>query len=196
LWQHWPVTSFTVSVPATLSNLGPGYDVLGLALSWRNRFTFRVTKDRGQFQADGKVISPMRHLSFRTLIDAIKAFGGELNSGLCLTQEECVPRSRGLGSSATARVAGLLAYLELTGRHIPLDEQVSFLADAEGHPDNITPALRGGLTLCGQEQGRLRHLVLPSPKNPSRTLYSRQDGRDPCRPKDIASDISNSRCRF
>jgi len=157
------VTKFTVTVPATLSNLGPGYDVLGLAVELNNRFTFSVTEKKGQFEAGGAVISPKRHLSFRTLTDALKAFGGALPGGLSLEQEEFVPRSRGLGSSATARVAGLLAYLELTGHKVPIEEQVAFLAKAEGHPDNVTPALRGGLTLCGHENSVLRHMVLPAP---------------------------------
>jgi len=158
------VTSFQISVPATLSNLGPGYDVLGLALTLRNRFFFQTTDERGDFQSGGKKVAAKSHLTFRTFIEALQEFGGSYPGGLSLEQEERIPRSRGLGSSATARTAGLMAYLKLVNPELEIEKQVSFLAKAEGHPDNVTPALRGGLTLCGHENGELRHLVLPAPK--------------------------------
>jgi homoserine kinase len=157
------VASFTIAVPATLSNLGPGYDVLGMALELRNRFIFTVTEKENVFEVSGRAINAKYHLTFRTFANAIEVFGGTYSGGLSLHQEESIPRSRGLGSSATARAAGLLAYLKLTGREISIERQLAFLAKAEGHPDNVTPALRGGLTLCGHDDGELCHLVLPVP---------------------------------
>ncbi|MEE2903521.1 MAG: homoserine kinase [Myxococcota bacterium] len=157
------MTRFIVAVPATLSNLGPGYDVLGLALTLQNRFEFTVLEGKKRFCSGGKEIAAKNHLSFKTFLDAIDTFGGEFSEGLQLEQEEKIPRSRGLGSSATARIAGLSAYLRLVNDQVSVNEQLEFLAKGEGHPDNVTPALLGGLSLCGSEQGRSQQMTLPAP---------------------------------
>ncbi len=149
-----------VSVPGTLSNLGPGYDALGLAVSVTNRFAFRF--DAPGFSAEGASVDPEEHLTLATARRAAAAFGVELPA-LHVRQEEQVPRARGLGSSATARVAGLMAALSLRGAPVPLDEQLAFLCAEEGHPDNVTPALLGGLCVVGFEVERLHHLRLPPP---------------------------------
>ncbi len=149
-----------ITVPGTLSNLGPGYDALGLAVSVVNRFRF--TFDPG-FAAEGEAIDPDAHLTLATARRAAAAFGAPL-PGLQVEQEERVPRSRGLGSSATARVAGLLAALSRREGEVPLEEQLAFLSAEEGHPDNVVPALVGGLCVVGFEEGGLRHLRLGPPK--------------------------------
>jgi homoserine kinase len=150
---------FTVRVPATLSNLGPGYDVLGLALSIHNVFRFT---EAAEWAADGAPVDPDTHLCLRTARAASERFGGVLPC-LAVEQDEQVPRSRGLGSSATARVAGLLAWAHISGRSVSLDEQIALLAEGEGHPDNVVPALVGGLTLCAEVEGAVRHLRLDPP---------------------------------
>lgn len=132
-----------IEVPATLSNLGSGYDVLGLAIGVANRFV--VT--------EGSSASPGSELVVRTAQRAAARFGGTLPS-IGVRQEEHVPRSRGMGSSATARVAGLLAYQHLVGPVDPADA-LGFLAEEEGHPDNVAPALLGGLVVCGAVPVRL-----------------------------------------
>lgn len=149
----------TVSVPATSANLGPGYDVLGLALQVRNRFHFEPA-DR--WLANGLPVDPADHLALHTAVRAAAHFGGSLPP-LAITWEEAVPRARGMGSSATARVAGLEAALHVTGLPIPEADRLQFLADEEGHPDNVVPAAVGGLTLCGQRDGRLVHLRFDPP---------------------------------
>lgn len=150
-----------VSVPGTLSNLGPGYDALGLAVSLTNRFTFRF--DAPGFSAEGVPVDPDDHLTLATARRAAQAFGVELPS-LHVRQEEQVPRARGLGSSATARVAGLLAATSPRATPVPVEEQLAFLCEEEGHPDNVVPALLGGLCVVGFEGRRLRHLRLAPPK--------------------------------
>jgi len=149
-----------VTVPATLSNLGPGYDTLGLALSLLNRFEFEPGDD---WRAEGATVDPDAHLTLRTARRAVEHFGGDL-PGLHVRQQEHVPRSRGLGSSATARVAGLLAALELGGVRAPLDDQLTFLAAEEGHPDNVVPAMVGGLAVVDVREGGVAHLRLAPPK--------------------------------
>lgn len=142
--------SFQISVPATLSNLGPGYDVLGMAVSVHNTFFFA----EGEGDPD--------HLSQVTMKQAAAAFGGAAPD-VEITQDERIPRSRGLGSSATARVAGLLAWSHYSGVRPPLEDLLAFLADKEGHPDNAVPAMVGGLTLAAHVDGAVQHLCLDPP---------------------------------
>lgn len=132
-----------IEVPGTLSNLGPGYDVLGMAIDRTNAFFLEI----------GSGVSPGSELVLETAERAAARFGGRLPA-FRVIQEERVPRSRGLGSSATARVAGLLAYEHFVG---PVDRgaAVQFLAEQEGHPDNVAPALLGGLVVCGARPVRL-----------------------------------------
>ena len=140
--------SFSVSVPATLANLGPGFDVLGMAIDVLNSFEFEARPDGG-FESEGVRVAPESHLCFATALAAQRRFGGAL-PGLALRQQERIPRGRGMGSSATARVAGLLAYCHFSG-HTPSErEALRFVADEEGHPDNAVAAMLGGLTISGE----------------------------------------------
>lgn len=132
-----------IEVPGTLSNLGPGYDVLGLAIDRVNRFV--VEEGRGE--------NPGSELVLLTAERAAQHFGGVLPA-IRITQIEAVPRARGMGSSATARVAGLLAYQHFVGP-VETAAALAFLAAEEGHPDNVAPALLGGLVVCGAHPARL-----------------------------------------
>lgn len=157
------LSSFEVRVPGSLSNLGPGFDVLGMAVTVENRFSFSLDAPSGHYMVGDEVIDPERHLTFKTLFEAAKAFGGELPKQLRLTPAEQVPRTRGLGSSSTARIAGLVAHHALTRRWPGREAAQAFLAKAEGHPDNVVPALLGGLTVSGWEGRELRVLRIAPP---------------------------------
>jgi len=152
--------SLTLSVPATTANLGPGYDVLGMALSVRNAFRF---EEADTFQAGGIPVSPTEHLALATAVRAASHFGGQLPP-LAISWREAVPRSRGMGSSATVRVAGLAAALHFTGIEIPLRDQLTFLSREEGHPDNVVPARVGGLTLSASVEGEIVHRRFDPPQ--------------------------------
>lgn len=133
---------FTVTVPGTLANLGSGYDTLGLAVDRCNTFVVRP----------GPSTTP--DLVARTAHRAGERFGAPCPS-FEVEQHERIPRSRGMGSSATARVAGVLAWRTLTGCAVDERDLLRFLADEEGHPDNVWPALLGGLVVCGPVARRL-----------------------------------------
>lgn len=153
----------TIVVPASLSNLGPGFDVLGLAVSLYNRFDVEGIGTRGVFRAEGRLVTPEEHLVLRTMTRAEKLFGVPLPVGVSLTQVDRVPRSRGLGSSATARVAGALAYVHLTGLRPPMEELLDFLAREEGHPDNVVAAMLGGVTAGTRTRSRFETLRFEAP---------------------------------
>lgn len=140
--------SLRIEVPATLANLGSGYDTLGLAVTLTNVFDVREGSDE---PADDDPSA----LVVQTARRAARRFGGTLPP-FTVEQIERVPRSRGMGSSATARVAGLLAYASLCDVALQRHDQLAFLADEEGHPDNVWPALLGGLVICGGRGRRVR----------------------------------------
>jgi len=153
----------TLVVPASLSNLGPGFDVLGLAVSLYNRFDVEGVGPAGAFRAQGAVVDPATHLVLRTLQRAERVFGVRVPCGVSLTQVDRVPRSRGLGSSATARVAGVLAYVHLTGLRPPMEDLLDFLAREEGHPDNVVAAMLGGITAGTRTDARFETLRFEAP---------------------------------
>lgn len=149
--------TFTVRVPATSANLGPGFDSFGLALARYDEVAVCRTDGPLEvivsgFGADDVPLDE-RHLIIRAIGTACTAGDGPLElTGLRLTCVNRIPHGGGLGSSAAAIVAGLLLGRELTaaaGGARLSDERLLALATAmEGHPDNVAPALFGGFTLA------------------------------------------------
>ena len=127
----------TVRVPASTSNLGPGFDCLGVALRIYNTVTMTRSAPREQFHP--RIVSEAADLFFKQTHRRAFSFS-------CSMAEQ-IPRSRGLGSSATIRVAILVALNRLSGN--PLDRLTIFrlCAELEGHPDNAAPATFGGFTV-------------------------------------------------
>ena len=143
----------TVRVPATSANLGPGFDSLGMALSWYDEVTAEVTTSGLTFDIEGEgadeVPRDETHLLYRAM-DAAFDLLGEKPSGLHLTCRNTIPHGRGLGSSAAAIAAGVvLARALVVGGDDRVDDTTLFglAADLEGHPDNVAPALFGGFTI-------------------------------------------------
>lgn len=143
-----------VRVPATSANLGPGFDALGLALGLHDELEVRALGSPG-VQVDvtgegaGQVPDDEQHLVVRALRTALDHVGAP-QAGLHLTCRNRIPHGRGLGSSAAAVVAGLVAARALVSEPGVLDDDaVLQLATAmEGHPDNAAPALLGGATVA------------------------------------------------
>ena len=127
----------TVRVPASTSNLGPGFDCLGVALRIYNTVT--MTRRAPREHVHPRIVSEAADLFFKQAHRRAFSFS-------CSTAEQ-IPRSRGLGSSATIRLAILVALNRLSGS--PLDRLAIFrlCAELEGHPDNAAPATFGGFTV-------------------------------------------------
>lgn len=142
----------TVRVPATSANLGPGFDTLGLALDLYDEIEVEATASGLHIDVtgpgQGEVPLDETHLVVRSMQAAFDLLG-EKPSGLRLTCRNVVPHGRGLGSSAAAIVGGLVAARALVGGEDRLDDATLFqlATDLEGHPDNVAPALFGGLTI-------------------------------------------------
>lgn len=127
----------TIRVPATTSNLGPGYDSLGVALRIYNGVTVR--------RADASAEHPMSAEVARTFFPASELLPFPFDWKI--TGE--VPRARGLGSSVTVRLGLLHGLNELAGRPLDAARLFEICAGLEGHPDNAAPAAFGGFTVAG-----------------------------------------------
>lgn len=154
-----------VRVPATSANLGPGFDALGLALALHNE----VTAEDGQgvtvrIEGEGANRLPRdaNNVVARGVRLAYEAAGREFK-GCALACVNRIPPARGLGSSAAAWVAGLLAGNALVGAPLSKDAVLGLAARAEGHPDNAAAAIFGGLTVsCAGPEGFVA-IALPVP---------------------------------
>ncbi|WP_291051551.1 homoserine kinase [Herbiconiux sp.] len=146
--------SVTVRVPATTANLGPGFDTLGLALALYDELTVTVREEPGAFVdvhgvGAGEVPTDSSNLVVQAIAHTFAAYGQEL-PGLHLDANNVIPHGRGLGSSGAAIVSGIMAAKGLLTGIVDIDP-LGLLARAtelEGHPDNVAPALFGGLTIA------------------------------------------------
>ncbi|MCI1901720.1 MAG: homoserine kinase, partial [Bifidobacteriaceae bacterium] len=141
-----------VSVPATSANLGPGFDSMGLALGVRDEITVEALASADTIitiYGEGHEYLPHdeRHLIVQALRSTQEALGLP-QTGVRLEAHNRIPQSRGMGSSASAIVAGVSAAVAFSGR-TDLDKDFIFnvAAQMEGHPDNVAPAVYGGLTV-------------------------------------------------
>lgn len=148
------VRSVQVRVPATSANLGPGFDTLGLALSIYDELIVELLPE-GEFDiavmgtGAEAIATDASNLVVRAVAHAF-AFAGLPAPGVRIRAHNTIPHGRGLGSSGSAVVAGLLAAKGLLeGEHEFSDSDLLRLAtEMEGHPDNVAPALFGGLTIA------------------------------------------------
>ncbi|MBN3896423.1 MAG: homoserine kinase [Nostoc sp.] len=146
------VSAITVTVPATTANLGPGFDCIGAALKLYNQFKFTRLEEGGlTIHVTGTEAERVQTDESNLLYQAFFKFYQHIEQTPPTVKIEIklgVPLARGLGSSATAIVGGLVAANQLEG--VPLSQsQVMELAIAmEGHPDNVVPALLGGCRLA------------------------------------------------
>jgi homoserine kinase len=142
----------TASVPATSANLGPGFDSFGLALSIRNIATVDTSAAPGvSWEGEGADALPTdgSDLLSRTMA-AVADRMGERLPPLALHGENAIPLGRGLGSSSSAIVLGVVlasSVLEL-GLDGERDSVFALAAELEGHPDNVAPAIHGGFTVA------------------------------------------------
>ena len=145
-----------VNVPATTANVGPGFDCLGAALNLDNVFELRCVEGGSQrfdLIIEGTEGAHLRggpdNLVYRSAQRVWKE-AGEEPVGLEARVRLAVPPARGLGSSATAIVAGLMGANALMGEPLSKEKLLELAIDIEGHPDNVVPSLVGGLCMTAK----------------------------------------------
>ncbi|WP_066379328.1 homoserine kinase [Anabaena sp. CA = ATCC 33047] len=146
------VSSVTVKVPATTANLGPGFDCIGAALTLYNHFQFTRLDEGGLIiQVTGAEAERVQTDESNLLYQAFVKLYQYINQTPPSVKIEIdlgVPLARGLGSSATAIVGGLVAANQLAGEPLSQSQVMELAIAMEGHPDNVVPALVGGCRLA------------------------------------------------
>jgi homoserine kinase len=145
-------SSVTVTVPATTANLGAGFDCIGAALTLHNNFKFTVVDGETQIIVTGSEAARVEtiykdNLLYQAYLKLYQHLGKtppplQIEIGLG------VPLARGLGSSATAIVGGLVGANILAGEPLTQSQVMELAISIEGHPDNVVPALIGGCRLA------------------------------------------------
>lgn len=146
--------SVKVTVPATTANLGPGFDTLGLALALYDTLEVSVKDTPGLvIEVDGvgaeSVPRDETHLVYRSISHAFTSVGRTVPP-LHIRAHNVIPHGRGLGSSGAAIVSGIVAARALLDGDVEFtdDDLLRLATELEGHPDNVAPALFGGLTIA------------------------------------------------
>jgi homoserine kinase len=148
--------SFTIRVPATTANLGSGFDCLGLALGLYN--TIQVARAQAlELMVEGEGAASLPRHAGNRVVQAMQRACGAIGKPLPLLRlrmHNAIPLARGLGSSAAAAVGGILAANHWYGDPLSRADLLRIATDLEGHPDNVAPALLGGLCVVTVDEGR------------------------------------------
>ncbi|MBQ3726043.1 MAG: homoserine kinase [Selenomonadaceae bacterium] len=151
-----------VRVPGTSANCGPGFDCLGLATTIYNYLDLTLlhgNKIVVEAAGEGAENIPRgkRNLTWQAVQRFLQEVGRETDfKGAIIRTRNNVPISRGLGSSSTAIVGGLVAANEILGAPLTRQELLKLATELEGHPDNVAPALFGGFTVSVMDKGAVQ----------------------------------------
>ncbi|MCR2822173.1 homoserine kinase [Lederbergia panacisoli] len=146
------MSMFNITVPASTANLGPGFDSAGLALNLY--LTLRVEKsEQWEFVHESVHLPPAPEASNHLIYETAKRTAGKYHSTLppCkVIVKSDIPLARGLGSSASAIIAGIELANQLCELSLTIEEKLRIATDIEGHPDNVAASLYGGLVITSQ----------------------------------------------
>lgn len=143
---------FKVSVPATTANLGPGFDCIGAALTLYNQFKFTCLTPGSETVrisvagAEAQIKTDESNLVYQAFVKFYQHLG-QMPPPVQIEIQLGVPLARGLGSSATAIVGGLVGANQMAGEVLDREQVMKLAIALEGHPDNVVPALLGGVVL-------------------------------------------------
>lgn len=150
-----------IEVPATSANLGAGFDSLGVALSMHNRFWMEESDELHISCVDDVVVPTDESNLIFWAAKYIYDMCGKPLPGMRIIQENNIPLARGLGSSSSCIVAGILGANRFLGNPFKPEELINIAAKIEGHPDNTSPALSGGLVASAMEGERVYSVSVP-----------------------------------
>ncbi len=154
------VQSVTYRVPGSTTNLGSGFDTLGIALQVYNTFTMSVIPEGTEIEATGmgadSIMKEKENMVVRAALAALEYKKTTL-PGLKVKIEARIPLARGMGSSSTAILAGVLGADALTGPSLTETEVLTIAGDLEGHFDNLSACFQGGMTVCYRDKDGMVH---------------------------------------
>jgi len=156
-----------VRVPGTTANCGPGFDAVGIACTIYNELELNLSKEGSlviEIAGEGKEVIPTdeKNIIYQVIQTVLEKVGKRYQ-GIHIKMVNRIPLSRGLGSSAAAIVAGLFAANVATGNTLSKNELLDMATAIEGHPDNVAPAIFGGITTSVIQDGGARYLRFVPP---------------------------------
>jgi homoserine kinase len=146
-----------VRVPATSANMGPGFDSLGIALNLYNIFGFRETEEGLSFKGFPKEFSNKDNIVYQAMMKCFSKAGYKPRGIEISTLKQDIPVSRGLGSSSSCIVGGLVGANEILEKRFSRDEILEMAVEIEGHPDNVAPAVFGSMIVAVTEDKKVYH---------------------------------------
>lgn len=159
------MSMFTITIPASSANIGPGFDSVGMAV---NRYlTLQVeAQDQWEFEHRSPFLPENtnyeEHFIYHVAKQIAEKHGKSLTACKVLVESE-IPLARGLGSSASAVVAGIELANQLCGLSLTATEKLKYATEIEGHPDNVAPALFGGFVVTAKStQEDVDYIKIPT----------------------------------
>ena len=140
-----------VKVPATSANMGAGFDCMGIALSLYNIIDVDILENGLEIIDDFPKVSHNENNLIYRAMKVVFDRVGYTPSGILIKQKSQIPATRGLGSSSACIIGGMIGANILSGRKLSYKEILDMAAQMEGHPDNVTPALFGGLCVSAKD---------------------------------------------
>ena len=156
-----------IKVPATTANIGSGFDTLGMALDLYNEFEISEIESGVEVVNGSEIIDiPIEeNLIYKGIITVLDYYKYEYK-GFRIDVSGCnIPMSRGLGSSATCVVAGVIAGNQIVGNKMSLEDIINFCTQIEGHPDNVVPAIVGGMVISIEKNDKVSYSKVNVPQN-------------------------------
>jgi homoserine kinase len=150
--------SATVRVPATSANLGPGFDSLGVALDWAGTYTVTLSDE-----CVSPPPGPIEQMTATAALALFQQAGVPAPAGITIEYQGEIPVGRGLGVSASARAAGLIAANAFLGGGRTIEDLLPLAVRLEGHGDNIVSAMLGGLRVVVEDDDGLVQVGLAPP---------------------------------
>src|SRR6056297_2429809 len=136
---------FEIKTPATSANIGPGFDTLGLALNKYNYVSFKIDKEKFKITGKDKRFLNEDNLIYKSFRETEKIYKKNPKN-INIDIKSYIPQSRGLGSSASCVVSGVLGAMLIHDINITKKDILKIATKIEGHPDNVAPCIYGGLT--------------------------------------------------
>jgi homoserine kinase len=160
---------YRVKVPATSANMGPGFDCMGVALDIYNTVAAEEIPEGVVIENHGRDADLIEDDDSNLIYKAMKSVFDKVGytpKGLKIISYNEIPVARGLGSSAASTAAGLMLANAMAGETLSLEEIIRLGTALEGHPDNIVPALIGGMTISySQDTSSVGYIKLDFPEN-------------------------------
>ncbi|MBY0755229.1 homoserine kinase [Clostridium sardiniense] len=144
-----------VRVPATSANMGPGFDAIGVALNLYNEYAFEEIENGLEFFGIEKEFCNEDNIIYKAMIECFKKRNYKIKGLRISILKNEIPISRGLGSSSSCIVGGIIGANEIMGQKLSTEELLELAVSMEGHPDNVVPALLGGIVVAIVIKGKV-----------------------------------------